>query len=252
MYSIMIVDDEEAIHQAIKVIGDWKKYQVTQILDAYNGQEALDLLHENLVDLVFLDIKMPKIGGLEFIERLKKLTLSPRVIIISGYNDFEYLQFAIRAGIEDYLLKPINRHEFGETMERTMENLKKDRLIRTQVELDKITSEPLLTECFLKQLIYSRGDLLKEREKFDEYIVHQEDNCCRVVQIYISNFDKIAQFMFEGDSYSAYKAMCDTVNKESDSIKKICSFRDDMQWNTIIAVIIYEKRKFTGKLNSLG
>lgn len=243
----MIVDDEEAIHQAVKVIGDWEKYQVTQILDAYNGQEALELLYENSVDLIFLDIKMPKIGGLEFIEQLQKFSFSPRVIIISGYNDFEYLQFAIRAGIEDYLLKPINRHEFEETMERTMANLKKDRLVKLQTELDEINAETLLVERFLKQLVYERGDSSEEQNKFDKYI-HQEESCCRVAEVYISNFDKITQTMFKGDSYSAYKALCDAANEQSNSIGKICSFRDDMQWNTIIIIMVYEKKKLSGVL----
>lgn len=235
----MIVDDEEAIHQAIKVLGNWEKYQVTKILDAYNGQEALELLHKNWVDLIFLDIKMPQIGGLELIKQLQAFSFCPRTIIISGYDDFEYLQFAIRAKIEDYLLKPLNRYEFEETIDRTMDRLGKDRLTKLQMEQNEIGSESLLTEHFLKQLIYAMGNLSIKQKEFDTY-VFQRQKCCRVAQIYISNFDKINQSLFNGDSYLAYKALCNVIVEESKVVGEVRSFRDDMQWNTIVVVIVYE------------
>lgn len=238
----MIVDDEEAIHQAIKVLGNWEKYQVTKILDAYNGQEALELLQQSWVDLIFLDIKMPQLGGLELIEHLQGLSFYPRIIIISGYDDFEYMQFAIRMKIEDYLLKPLNRYEFEETLDRTIAKLEKDKLTKLKMEQNETGSESLLTEHSLKQLIYAMGDLSVKQEKFSKYVFQRQKYCC-VSQIYIANFDKINQSVFNGDSYLAYKSLCNIIYKQSKTIGESCSFRDDMQWNTIVTIIVYENNQ---------
>lgn len=241
MYTVLIVDDEMAVHQSIRLLGKWEDYDVTRILDAYNGCEALELLRENSVDLMLVDIKMPKMGGLELIERSKALPKPPRVIIISGYGDFQYAQFAVRLNVEDYLLKPINRHEFAETMERTMERIVQSRFSKNEQENG--ISTPLAYEQLLKHLLYSEQESsLVSQHSLLETIL-PTGKTYRVMTVYVLNFQEINEALFLGDTYSAYAAFCNVMNEKCSEIGKGYSFSDDKQPNAIVVVVSLEQNQ---------
>lgn len=104
---ILVCDDEEGIRESFKLILD-EKYQLKF---ANNGLEALDLLKSFSPDLMLLDIKMPKMHGMEILKQVKKLKPSLPVIIITGYQSVEMAQEALKNGAADYIPKPFGSNE---------------------------------------------------------------------------------------------------------------------------------------------
>lgn len=127
MYKVLIVDDEEPSREAVRLLGDWESLQVTEVLEADNGNSGLSLLRQHRPDLVLVDMKMPEMDGPAFLQAAVREFPDVFFIVVSGYDDFAYMQQAIRTGAIDYLLKPINRQELGQTLARAMARLEEKR-----------------------------------------------------------------------------------------------------------------------------
>ncbi|MCX7711707.1 MAG: response regulator [Clostridia bacterium] len=110
---ILIVDDQASVHKFMDNAIEWKSIRVTEVAHAYNGSEALDMIRRTHPDLVLLDIKMPQMDGLQLIQELANLHIKQKVVILSAYNEFEYARQALRFGVKDYLLKPIDSKKLG-------------------------------------------------------------------------------------------------------------------------------------------
>lgn len=111
MNKVMLVDDEMLIREHIKHCIDWKENGFEIAVEASNGIEALQCLKETYVDLVLVDINMPCMDGLEFMEKCKKTYPHVMVVILTGYSDFAYVKKALEVGALGYLLKPIDEEE---------------------------------------------------------------------------------------------------------------------------------------------
>lgn len=102
---MLIVDDEPAIRKVLKYKVDWKKYNMKLIGEATNGEEAYNFVMKNSVDIVFTDIKMPKMDGNRLIESAHDICNNTVFVVLSAYSDFPLVKEAFKLGIYDYLLK---------------------------------------------------------------------------------------------------------------------------------------------------
>lgn len=127
--NVLIVDDEENIRLGIRVMLEREYPGAYRYFSAEDGEEALQLLSEESFDIMMTDIRMPVMDGITLIERVQQLEHRPVVVIISGYDDFEYAKQAIRYEVRDYLLKPIVRSELFQTFSRLEQALKRDQEI---------------------------------------------------------------------------------------------------------------------------
>ena len=135
LYSVMLVDDEEEVIQIIIKKLDWASMGFQIVGYAHNGAEALELAEECQPDVVMTDIKMPYMDGLELSRRLKERYPSIRIIIFSGFDEFEYAKEAIRIEVEEYILKPIDAGELQELFGRI-----KNPLIKKSTRSGTLTS----------------------------------------------------------------------------------------------------------------
>ncbi|HET6449758.1 MAG TPA: response regulator [Spirochaetia bacterium] len=85
---------------------------------AADGEEAVELVERHLPELLITDIKMPVLGGLELVERIRRTNPELRILIVSGYSEFEYARRAIELGVDDYLLKPVAVEKLREVLRR--------------------------------------------------------------------------------------------------------------------------------------
>ncbi len=121
-YNILIVDDDSIVRQGIIAEIDKDDLGIDSIWEAENGEQALEIFKsKKTVDLIITDIKMPKLDGVGLVKEVKKIDADIPMIIISGYNDFDYLRQAIRYGVNDYLLKPINPIELKDILRTLFE-----------------------------------------------------------------------------------------------------------------------------------
>lgn len=122
MYKALIADDEDIIRRGIAYFLK-KDPEIEVVAQAEDGEMALELAAEHLPDLLFVDINMPFLNGLEFIEKLEGILKNAVIIVITGYDDFKYAQKALRLGVFDYLLKPIMENTFYDAVDRAKEQL---------------------------------------------------------------------------------------------------------------------------------
>lgn len=123
MYRTLIIDDEIPARIAISKLGRWEKYNLEKPAHAENGRDGLKALRELKPELVFLDMQMPVMNGIEFLDKAKKELEKCAVIVISGYDDFCYTRGALRGGAVDYLLKPVMEEDLNAAIERAVKRL---------------------------------------------------------------------------------------------------------------------------------
>jgi len=137
VFKVFIIDDEPFIQEGLKYIIDWGEYGFEIIGTASNGVEALEVMRNIKADLIITDIRMPEMDGLELIKEIKKENIDAKFIVLSGYDDFKYLKESINLGIENYLLKPVNKDELQATLRRTADRIENYKLVNRYISKDK-------------------------------------------------------------------------------------------------------------------
>ncbi len=123
--TILIVDDEPRTRQGLKkTLDTWANGQY-QIKIASNGEEAIEQMKQDKVHILITDIRMPEITGLQLLKIAKEQNISPVIIVISAYSEFEYAQEALRLGVINYLLKPISKKALIEAVEEAVQTVEK-------------------------------------------------------------------------------------------------------------------------------
>lgn len=123
MKTVLIVEDEKMIRQGIKVMVQRSGVPVEVIIECNNGETALDVIREQKVDVMFTDIRMPKMDGIELVRRMQECEHIPLTVAISGYDDFSYAVEMLRTGVREYLLKPVERQKIKEVLEKLEQEL---------------------------------------------------------------------------------------------------------------------------------
>lgn len=138
MYRVLLVDDEVLIREAVGEKIMWNDLGYELAASCENGIQAKEILSEQKIDLVLTDICMPYMDGLELSEYLHHDFPNIQIIILSGYDDFDYAKQALKYSVSDYLLKPITAMELSDVLIRMREKL--DKLNEKKEQIDKISS----------------------------------------------------------------------------------------------------------------
>lgn len=144
MYNLLIVDDEPIIRRGIKSLAILSEIGINKIFEAGNAETCLEIIDKEQIDIIMLDINMPNTDGLTLAKILKEKNKNFAIIMVTGYDYFEYMQTAIRLGVDDYLLKPVNKTDIELVLRRMIDKIEKIRLENRLSEL-KATSENITT-----------------------------------------------------------------------------------------------------------
>ncbi|MCP3760935.1 response regulator [Domibacillus sp. A3M-37] len=131
---VLIADDEFNVRDVIRHVGQWEANGVIQLLEAKNGDEAKDIIETEKPEIIFTDIKMPKMSGIELLEWLNSISYTGKVILITGFDDYTFMRKAIQFNSFDYLLKPIEPDAFNQTLERAIDEWKSEEEKRSYEE----------------------------------------------------------------------------------------------------------------------
>lgn len=185
MIKLLLVEDEEKIRNGIKNVINWDGLGINLYGEACNGYEALKLVYNEAPDIILTDIKMPIMDGLQLIEELKKEAPKIKYIIMSGYDDFDYIQRAIKLGVSDYILKPSGVQEIQDVIKKVKEQLlgEKDRETHLQNLMEQFKeSISFMKEKYINKLITSEGKQIQTlREKLEFYNVNFKQQFVTVV-----------------------------------------------------------------------
>src|SRR5262249_20315947 len=133
---ILIADDESLARTTLRSILHQWQMPLETLEDAPNGEEMVELVRRHTPDIVFVDIRMPKLDGLEAIKRAKALAPDAQWLILTGFSEFTYAQEALRIGVSDYLLKPVDPSEVRRVVARVIEERKR-RLLHVNQQFER-------------------------------------------------------------------------------------------------------------------
>lgn len=186
MYSVLVVDDEARQREAVIKSVDWQGAGFNVVGDAENGIEALEQLEKLEPDLILTDIKMPLMTGLELARKVREVRPATKLVILSGYDDFEYAQEAFKYNVIRYLLKPISAQELGDELVKIREEMDYEFEQLKSGTSDENTSIRLEKAEFLLPLLLGTGDdnypdevLLQTAKRLG--IVKSDGDCFSVV-----------------------------------------------------------------------
>ncbi|QEN03444.1 response regulator [Thiospirochaeta perfilievii] len=135
MLKVLLVDDEPMILKGLQVLIDWNKVGFEIAATVNNVIDALNYLYKNRVDLIISDIQMPKLSGLDLMEKVKKENISDaHFVLLSGHADFDFAQRAIRYNCIDYILKPINKENLIKVLSK-ISKINEEIEYKTEVDL---------------------------------------------------------------------------------------------------------------------
>ncbi|HWK22854.1 MAG TPA: response regulator [Ureibacillus sp.] len=241
MYQVMIVEDELWMRRGLEQILEWKQFNINSVKSAKNGKEALELMENYKPDIIITDIKMPLIDGLSMVDRIaEKNEKMPKIIIISGYNDFDFAKKAIRHGVVDYILKPVDADELKEVIIKTtnyIDQEKKYSHITLNIELKNLIYEKMFSysnyvpnyDVIQKDFYFS---LIVKTTSTDAPIENLTDNDLTFVSLSVGLY----QFNLIGSLNKGKLRYCmEEVYKKNNQTIGISSIKSDIERNFLSA-----------------
>lgn len=159
MYQALIVDDEKMIRMGMRKAIPWSTLGIGNVFVAKSGEEALDIIMEHKPEIMITDIKMDEMSGLDLIDSAKKYVPQIRVLVLTGYDKFEYARQCIKLKVHDFFLKPIDEKVLIEALKKQVAYLKSNRIGKlTDINEYRAYAfaEQMNIERFMRDLIHNR------------------------------------------------------------------------------------------------
>ncbi len=163
MYQAVLIDDEPFVLESLSQAIDWSGFHLNISLASTDPLAALNFVLTHPVDLVITDVSMPTLNGMQLIQRIKQAKPSVYIIVLSAYNNFEYVKSALRYGAENYLLKPLDPDELSDTISQIVHHIKEREQIVSTYGSSMMTFRSAFTEQWLKNMC-TGTDLLSKAE----------------------------------------------------------------------------------------
>lgn len=228
MYKMIIADDEPLIRAGLKNLIEWEVYGIEIVGEAEDGMKAYLTIKSLVPDLALIDISMPNMNGIELIELASKLEHPPKFIILSGYNDFTYVQKAMQLGAVNYLLKPVDSEELVQTVISTVQLLDDMNSHNKQMQ----ESLHVLRNNILQRVLHNRIESRELREKCQ--VVNLSFHCSHMYAAALCPYmEHVASpVVITSEMISCCQEICDSVCS--------CYLTPD-QDDTMIAIIFKDK-----------
>lgn len=168
MLKMMIADDERTIRKGIKTSINWASKGIKIVAEAANGKEALAKIEKIKPEIIIMDIRMPKINGLEVCQQALAQYPNLKIIILSGYDDFSYAQKAIELGVSDYLLKPFGAEELIKKVNELQKDINKEQKLAQERYLIRKSSKKIFS-MLINDILSSSKIRSELKTNFDKY-----------------------------------------------------------------------------------
>lgn len=206
---VLIVDDENHVREGIKLLGEWERNGVTEIYEAANGEEAIGLIQTYRPQIIFSDMKMPKMDGTLLLEWIKENQPSSKTIVVTGYDDYHYMRKAIHFGSMDYLLKPVDPEILNLTLEKAVKEWEKEETDRQRkASSTQLINEmkPVYRDRKLTQLITSDSI---EDDLYEEFGFPPSQH----YSVALVRINRKASEAFQGDRDLTYFTILNIINE---------------------------------------
>ncbi|WP_194287331.1 response regulator transcription factor [Gracilibacillus oryzae] len=226
---MLIVDDEPLICQGLANTIPWGEMDIEIVGSALNGKKALEIMKKTPMDIVITDVNMPELDGIELSKVIIETFPHVSIIMISGYDEFEYARQALRMGVKDYLLKPVDIDELWTLVSNVKKQIEETR------KSEQTKEETILTNYLSQQLFHLPGSFnLSEQIKSRHYAY-------RLMLVEKRNYYKAGQPPI---SYKNMKHLIDQMN--------ICSIGIEMHENQTVLFLYDQEGISAEKINKLS
>jgi two-component system, response regulator YesN len=210
----IIIDDEKHVREGLILLADWEDHGITTILEAEDGDEAIELIKEHRPEIIFTDMHMPKRDGISLLRWLHSSEFRCKTIVVSGYDDFQYVRNALLYKSFDYILKPIEPDILNETLSKAVSEWNEQALFRkSQAEEIQVLNEvkPLYWDRLFSILCHT-GDVSSSGKKkitneFGISISEKEKQAALV------NINPIVLKAFQADEELAFFTLSNICNE---------------------------------------
>jgi len=149
MWKIAVIDDERQVLVGMKRAIPWEELGAEWVGEAMNGEDGLEMIRAARPDIVITDIYMPVMSGLDMLEQLRKEGYSGKIIILSGYSDFEHARQALRLQVSDYVSKPISLPTLKSILGKVIRELEEEE--EKQVRQEELEQKMMMYEPFIEK-----------------------------------------------------------------------------------------------------
>lgn len=174
MNKILIVEDEKMIRQGLYAMVTRSSVTVEEIILCKNGQEAYDVISKDKIDILITDIRMPKMDGIELVKKIQGLNHIPKVMVISGYDDFSYAVELMHYGVKEYILKPVERDKIEQVLKKLEAEINEEQ----KLELDYIKIGYQQLKYMLMYNHMSESEIIAIETRFQDYIIKEDYVIC--------------------------------------------------------------------------
>lgn len=209
MLKVFLVEDESIMREGLRDNIPWENYGYQFVGEASDGEMALPLIRKTKPDVLITDIKMPFMDGLALSHIVAKELPNTKIIIISGYDDFEYARQAIEIGVEQYLLKPITRSNLQKVLQAVSEKIESEKEQTADLrkfqeeyqEYEQLAKRHFFEKIFDRQLSYQ--DMYEEASKLSLDLTAQSYN---LALVYVSEGqDELFRYFFRFREYIVFR-----------------------------------------------
>lgn len=152
MYRIVLVDDEQVIRDGLKQLIDWDEHGISIAGEAADGREALRAVERLRPELLLTDIRMPVMDGLDLIRAVREKRQDIKIVVVSGYGEFRLVKESLKYGVENYIVKPVDRDELSATLVSAIEKIESEAEARRGIR----ENEDVIRDSILYRLIAGR------------------------------------------------------------------------------------------------
>ncbi|MNJ35200.1 putative response regulatory protein [compost metagenome] len=208
---VLIIDDEHSVHEQLEKLIPWEELGWQIVGHALNGEEAKQMTIEFKPHLIITDIKMPLVDGLEYMQWLQNSENPAKVIVLSGYGDFEYIRPAFLQGAVDYLLKPIQQAELLKVLGQVVGKFNEEsRAMEEEINEKAVlqTSIVLLQDQLMTEII--EGTLQEENEmivRAEQILLQLPERGYYVAVVRLTDLDRHVNLRYERDRSALYYAV---------------------------------------------
>ena len=207
MRSVLIVDDERIEREGIAALLQMGNYNL-EILEAVNGKEALTILKEKKPEILLSDIRMPFMDGIELTRQAKIMNPDMAVVIFSGFSDFNYAKEAIRNGVLEYILKPVNPDDFHKVIQKAEKEIER----RKKKESREMKEKNFLQQYFLQNYLYSgKAETLEKAKEMIDMDKWNGWHCGILIESDVAFFDT-AEETLEEEIQKELRRVCFYLN----------------------------------------
>lgn len=263
MIKIVVVEDEVLVKKGLILTTDWQKYGCEVVGDASNGFEGIDVITRCKPDIVITDVRMPGLDGIRMIEDLKEAGIKPEFIIITGYSEFEYARQAIKLGVRDFLVKPIDDEDLDHALQNTCKAVREKHTIdKIQNKLDDITdSRVMLFKEYLLDDVIGDEDYVARAVKYisqnykRDITVKTVSDSLFISESYLSRLFKQKVGHTFGDylTYYRIKKACELLKEPDGKIYEVANligYKDQRYFSIIFKKLVgVTPKEFRDKLN---